>query len=60
MDAAGLAYVALTRLKREPGEQRAHAVVVNPCRDLDSFRERFERDVGPDEVPQLLGQRRLQ
>lgn len=58
-NAERLAYVALTRLKGEPRDMRAHVVVINANRKLNAFKDRFEREVGPDEVPQLRGQQRL-
>lgn len=53
-----LPYVALTRLKGDPGV-RAVVSVVNCDPNLDEFKAEFEREFTVDEVPALGGQRRL-
>jgi hypothetical protein len=53
---AALGYVAMTRVKGELGSRPAFITVVNSAPELRSFGPRFERDLGPDEVPGLGGQ----
>lgn len=53
-----LAYVALTRLKGDPGV-RSVISVINCDPNLNEFKTEFERKVTVDEVPALGGQRRL-
>ena len=51
-----LLYVALGRVKGDPFNRSAFVTVVNTVARFNSFGSRFERHIGPDEVPALRGQ----
>lgn len=53
---AALAYVALSRVKGDPNNRSAFVTVVNADPRFAEFKARFEREIGPDEVPALGGQ----
>lgn len=53
-----LAYVALTRIKGFPGA-RAAISVINCDPTLNTFKTEFEREFSVNDVPALVGQRRL-
>jgi superfamily I DNA/RNA helicase len=53
------AYIAMTRVKGDPGNRPAFVTIVNPRPELSSFKPTFERPIGPDEVPALAGQQAL-
>ena len=50
------AYVAMTRLKGDPGNRAAFITVVNANPELSTFQPRFERAITSAEVPTLAGQ----
>ena len=54
-----LTYVGLSRVKGDLRNRSAYVTVVNTVPRLDGFKERFEREVGPDEVAALAGQTQL-
>lgn len=54
-----LAYVALSRAKGAPGNRSAFITVINTLPELADFKQRFERDIAINEVPQLGGQARI-
>lgn len=53
---AALAYVALSRVKGDPGTRSAFVTVINTVERFNMFRDRFVRYIGSDEVPALKGQ----
>ena len=54
-----LAYVALSRVKGDPGNRPAYLTVVNTVDQLVGFKPTFERAISIAEVPQLGGQGQL-
>jgi hypothetical protein len=53
---ARLAYIAMTRLKGEPGNRTSFITILNRVPFFSSFSTKFEREVSTEEVPQLRGQ----
>jgi hypothetical protein len=51
--AAELAYVALSRVKGDPANRSAFVTVINTVPRLRLFKDRFEREVAPNEIAKL-------
>lgn len=54
-----LTYIALTRVKGDPGHRSAVITVANSDPTLADFAASFIREIRPDEAPALGGQRRM-